>query len=175
MANICEYCLKIKGKKEDCHLFLLSMPAYDDYNVIKEEGTDDDFILAATGTCKWDVYAYVEDVEADFDHEAVRKSISESKCTDLWYIPLKDKSKVFNVDVRISWTDIEDTVIDEEENCIMSSYEHWNNGEEAEITEEESKEEFFVFKLDDYDYGWDEDDEYDEYDDEDEDEYDEDE
>ena len=158
MANICEYRLEIKGKKEDCENFLLAMPAYDDYDVVEEKGTDDEFTLRAKGTCKWDVYAYVEEVDDDFDYEKARESEPE----DLWYIPLKDKSRVYNVEVRISWTDVEDIVIDEDmPGTLQCSYEHWKNGESPDWVDDENLEEFFVFIKEEYCW-WEEDEEYEE-------------
>jgi hypothetical protein len=147
MANICEYRLRVKGKKEDCNLFLYSMPAYNFLDPITEEGTDDNFIIEAVGDCKWDLYSYVEETPDDYNHTDVRKNIKdEEDCYDLWYIPLKDKTKIFNVEVQVSWADI-DNPIANEDGSIKYNYEHWNNGEEITPIENEHKEEFFVFEL----------------------------
>jgi hypothetical protein len=147
MANICEYRLKIKGKKENCEKFLNAMPAYDDYDIVEEKGTDENFVLSATGSCKWDVYAYVGEVEKDFDYIKAR----EQDPIDLWYIPLKDKSKVYDVEVRISWADIDDIIVDEDNpEFLLYNYEHWDRGEKVDWVDNENLEEFFIFKEEDY-------------------------
>ena len=147
MANICEYRLRFKGKQEDCYLFLCSMPVYNFLDQIKEVGTEDDFTLEAIGDCKWSLYSYVKKIPANYNHTEVRKSIKSAEdCCDLWYIPLKDKTKIFNVEVQVSWAEIDNPTVNKD-GSIRYSYEHWHNGEKITPIKNERKEKFFVFEL----------------------------
>jgi hypothetical protein len=151
MANICEYRLRIKGKKENCYHFLNSMSVYSNCETFKEEGTDDSFIIEAIGDCKWDVYAYIKKVPAKFNFEEALKRALEGDYSAFFNLPLKDKSKMFDIEVQISWTDVEDIELDARTNNLLKySYEHWNKGEKIKPEKGERRETFFAFIVDDY-------------------------
>ena len=64
---------------------------------------------------------------------------------------MRDKAKVYDVEVRISWTDVDDIMVDEDNSSLLLySYEHWDKGEEVEWVDDENLEEFFVFTVEDY-------------------------
>jgi hypothetical protein len=152
MANWCEYRLRIKGKRDDCYFFLNSMNALEEYDIRKEKGTDDNFVLEAIGYCKWDVYSYTMPVNKSFNYEEQRASITTIEdCWRFFSLPPEDKSKLFNVDVLISWTDIDEPFVDDDfPEELDYSFEHWNNGERIDLTEEDCEDPFFTFLTEDY-------------------------
>ena len=123
MANICEYRVIVKGKKNACYAFLGSMSAYDEKVVDEEYGTDDNFTLRFNGSCKWSVDCYCKPwtgetpVELPEDAEEALQ-VGEDK---YWYKTVQDRSKMFNVEVMCNSADIDMPMGD--------YYEHYINGE----------------------------------------------
>jgi hypothetical protein len=128
------------------------MNTLEEYDIRKEEGTDDNFVLEAVSYCKWDVYSYTRPANKSFNYEGQRASITAIEdCWRFFSLPPKDKSKLFNVDVLISWTNVDDAYVDNDiPEELAYSFEHWNNGERIELTEEDCEDEFFIFLAEDY-------------------------
>ena len=55
MANICWFEMRIRGTKENCCAFANSGFFCNDIHVIDKRGTDDDFMIYVTGTCRWSI------------------------------------------------------------------------------------------------------------------------
>ncbi len=101
MADICDYKIIVKGKKNACYAFYGATPAYNVKEIIKESGTEDKYTLQFSGDCKWMIDSYCEpwsgpfpvEIPEDFN-EAMNKG--EFEYCD---ILMQDRSKVFNVEV----------------------------------------------------------------------------
>ena len=131
MANCCNYKVIVKGKKNACYAFFGSMPAYDDKYITEESGTDDDYTVFIEGNCKWAVDAYCTPwegpcpVELPEDADEAYNEAEEN----YWYNSVRDRSKMFNVEVQCNSADIEDY---DPEFGPYEIYEHYVNGEEID-------------------------------------------
>lgn len=129
MANICLYKIKVKGTKKACHKLIHMMPLYSgDKDVLREEGTDENYELVFTGDCKWSVDSYTkfeEDLKPYTDEELdkVRDGYG-------WNYPLTNKSTLLDCEIFCNSKDIDD--------CCYAVYEHYNKG--IEIFDECPKE-----------------------------------
>lgn len=128
MANVCEYHVRVKGKKNACYAFYGSMSVYDYKDIQEEHGTDDEYEMTFTGTCKWSVDSYCtpfdgeKPVELPDDfNEAYEKAEN-----DYWYNTVQERSEMFQVEVWCNSADIEDYDPDEGPYQI---YEHYLNGD----------------------------------------------
>ncbi len=52
MANICEYRVLVKGKRNACMAFFGFMPCLDDKRILSERGSDEHCTLLFEGDCK---------------------------------------------------------------------------------------------------------------------------
>ena len=131
MADICNYKIIAKGKKNACFAFMHSMNRYDDFDIIEEKGTEDDFYLLFENSCKYALDCYCEpqknvqpvEIPEVFGENKEFESIEDFGecfigCT------AQDRSKMFNVEVFCNW--IVDCYEDPDGGC----YEHYLNGEE---------------------------------------------
>ena len=66
MANICEYKVKVKGKKNACYAFYGSMSVMDYKDMDRESGSGSNFELTFAGNCKWAVDSYCKPWDGDF-------------------------------------------------------------------------------------------------------------
>lgn len=123
MANICEYKMIVKGKKNACYAFFGSMAVYDDKTIERESGTADDYELLMHGYCKWDVDSYCK---TDYDGECPVKlpddpyeAMQEGVDKYLYYT-VQEHSRMFDVEVQCCYADIDEAMGD--------SYEHYKSG-----------------------------------------------
>ena len=64
MANFCEFKFEIRGKKNACYAFLGSTSC-DDYSIDHESGTEDNYVIQYSGSCKYSPDAYCKDWEGE--------------------------------------------------------------------------------------------------------------
>lgn len=124
MANICEYRVKVKGRKNACYAFLGSMPHMDYRNVNSEVGSDMEYEMIISGNCKWSVDAYCKKWDGDFpaDLPADSNEAYEEAGKRYCYVTVKERSELFNTEVWCNSCDIDgdpDTAV----------YVHYKNGE----------------------------------------------
>ena len=122
MANICEYKIIVKGKKNACYAFFGSMLSLDFKDIEEEKGTDDNFELFMHGTCKWSVNSYCSE---HFDEEcpiALPDDPKEAETVgeDYTYY-VQERSRIFGVEVLCCSCDIDEGV--------GEYFEHYNCGE----------------------------------------------
>ena len=127
MANYCDYKVIVKGKKNACYAFFGSMSCLEDKWIKEEDGTDDAYEIYFEGNCKWSVDAYCtpwtgecpvslpEDADEAMD-------VAEEK---YWYKTVRDRSKMFEVEVWCNSADVDDYDPDEGPDEI---FEHYVNG-----------------------------------------------
>ena len=127
MANICDYKVIVKGKKNACYAFYGSMPAYNDKYVVEAEGTDDNYTLRFNGDCKWSVDQYSKawngrsPVALPDDPDEAMEEAQEKYCD----IYVQDRSKMFNIEVLCNSADIEDV---DPRKGPDEIFEHYKNG-----------------------------------------------
>ena len=125
MANICKYKGIVKGRKNACYAYFGSMSCLDDKWIIEEEGTDEQFTMRFEGDCKWSVDAYCEPwdgecpVQLPEDAEEAREEAEDK----YWYKNLRDRSRMFGVEIMCCHADVDFPV--------QEYYEHYINGEDA--------------------------------------------
>lgn len=122
MANICEYKVIVKGRKNACYAFFGSMSVLDEKEIVEESGSDMDYILRFEGTCKWSVDSYCHPWEGDFpvtlpDDADDAMNEAEDK---YWYHTVQERSKMFEVEVLCNSADIDE--------AICELFEHYLNG-----------------------------------------------
>ena len=123
MANICEYRVIVKGRKNACYAFFGSMSCCEEKIIDDESGSNEDFAMRFHGWCKWDVDCYCTPWEGEFpvtlpeDFEKARDEAEEQ----YWYNTVKERSKMFDVEVWCNSADIDDPMFD--------YFEHYKNGE----------------------------------------------
>ncbi|MCR4805733.1 MAG: hypothetical protein K5981_08800 [Clostridia bacterium] len=131
MANICEYKIVVKGKKNACYAFLGSTPQMDYRDIQEEGGTDDDYMIRFEGDCKWAIDCYCE----PYNGEAPIKLPADSHEAfmlgndDYWFKTVKDRSRIFAVEVICNSADIEDY---NPKYGPYNIYEHYVCGEKVE-------------------------------------------
>jgi len=125
MANICEYKVIVKGKKNACYAFYGSMSSLNNKLIIEEEGTDEEYLMKFQGDCKWSVDAYCEPWDGEFPvllPEDFSDACSKAE-DDYWYKTVRDRSKMFEVEVWCNSADVDFPV--------QEYFEHYINGENA--------------------------------------------
>ena len=124
MANICEYRVKVKGRKNACYAFYGSMSCMDYKEVDNESGSGNSFTLMFSGNCKWSVDSYCKEwdgecpVNLPADPEAAYNEAEEK----YWYKTVQDRSKMFDLEVWCNSCDIDG-------DPDIAIYEHYKNGE----------------------------------------------
>lgn len=109
MANVCKYKGIVKGKKNACYAFFGSMPCLDNKEMIEEYGTNDDYCINFEGDCKWSVDAYCSPWEGSFPVQIPEEPAEAlEKGFDFWNYTVREKSKMFNVEVLCNSADAED-------------------------------------------------------------------
>ncbi len=143
MANICNYKVKVKGKRNACYAFFGSMSVLDGKSIISETGTEDETIIIFEGDCKWSVDSYCnpfmgkKPVDLPDDADEALNLAEES----YWYNTVQERSEMFQVEVWCNSGDpdcIDDILeemgdidLSEIDPDILSPYmfEHYINGE----------------------------------------------
>lgn len=124
MANICEYKVIVKGKKNSCYAFFGSMSCYDKW-VEDESGTDFSYILRFEGSCAWSVDSDCEPWNGDIPVE-LPKDANEAETLaedEYYYKTVQDRSKMFEVEV---WCN------SYSEGDYYATFEHYINGEKID-------------------------------------------
>ena len=122
MANICKYKVIVKGRKNACYAFLGSMSVLDGKEIVEESGADMNYTLRFEGTCKWAVDAYCTPWDGEFpvilpEDADEAMAVAEEK---YWYNTVKERSKMFEVEVLCNSADIDESICEE--------FEHYSNG-----------------------------------------------
>lgn len=131
MANICEYKIIVKGKKNACYAFMGSTSNAGGKEEDSWIGSDDFGELRFHGDCKWAIDSYctpfegTKPVELPSDFRDAENE-GESK---YWYNTVRERSEMFQVEVFCNSADIEDYDPDEGSYEI---FEHYINGVEVE-------------------------------------------
>ena len=109
MANICEYKVKVIGKKNACYALFGSIRYLDSKEIVSESGTENDYILFLHGYCKWTVDQYTSAYDGTFDI-VIPDNPKEAEEFGNAYddYNLKSCSKLFNVEVWCNSVDIDD-------------------------------------------------------------------
>lgn len=125
MANICKYKVIVKGRKNACYAFMGSMSTLDNKWVEEESGSDDDYTLRFEGDCKWSVDSYCQPwegecpVELPEDAEDAQYEAEEK----YWYKTVRDRSRMFAVEVLCNSADVDYPV--------QEYFEHYISGEDV--------------------------------------------
>lgn len=123
MANYCYYKGIVRGKRNACHAFFGSMPAYDDKRIEEKNGSDSLYTLRFEGNCKWLLSRQPWNGDAPVElpkDETEAERYGEDNC---WDISIQDCSKMFNVEV---WCN---SYCEGDE---YSTFEHYVNGNSVE-------------------------------------------
>ena len=130
MANICEYNIIVKGKRNACYAFYGSTSNLGGKAIDSWEGTDDYGTLKFHGDCKWAIDCYCSPFDGKKPVELPDDycEAEEEGEDHYWYNTVQERSEMFQVEVQCVWADVED--YDDESGPDMI-YEHYNNGEEC--------------------------------------------
>ena len=129
MANFCEYKMIVKGKKNARYAFVGAMAALDEKVIEKESGTDDNYQLFFTGSCKWSVDSYCKtEYEGECPVELPEDAIDarEEGEENYWYYTVQEHSRMFDVEVQCCSADVDDPMGD--------WYEHYKSGNPIDST-----------------------------------------
>jgi hypothetical protein len=121
MANICLYKILVKGTQRACYALIDMMPLYSgEKEIVRESGTEEDYVLLFLGDCKWSVDSYTSN---NLKLEPYTKEQLDAVCDgDGWEIPLKGKSLVLNCEIFCNSKDIDDS--------CYAHYVHYDKGKE---------------------------------------------
>lgn len=149
MANICEYKVIVKGKRNACHAYAGSMPSLEGVSIASESGTDDDYKLCFEGSCKWDVdYGCGEwdgDAPVNLPEDAEEAFAYAAK--NYYGYTVCSRSGMFGVEVLCKSSDFD---VDEDDDYYVKS-EHYLNGndddyEDIPLDEDDVKENYYEDK-----------------------------
>ena len=140
MANFCQFEFEVRGKKNACYAFFGSTSA-EDYSIEHEEGTDDNYVIHYSGSCKYYPDVYCEEWKKDTPVE-IPADAKEAldKADEYAKYDVQSRSKMFGVDVRCNYFDMdalqEAMEYSEEEfdfsEGLADFYCHYINGEKVE-------------------------------------------
>lgn len=109
MANYCNYEIHARGSKKAALLLFTMMPCCDDKEITHEEGTDDKYVVHMNGNCKWSLDSYCKEqpeVKIDFESFSEEEVRDEEFGLDWWYLPLRQKSELLNLEILAhSWSE----------------------------------------------------------------------
>ena len=126
MANICEYKVIVKGKKNACYAFYGSTSNFGGKEIDHGEGTDDDYTLYYNGDCKWSIDSYCSPFKGEKPVQLPEnfEEAEEAGENLYWYNTVQERSEMFQVEVQCCSADIEDY----DEDGPYNIYEHYING-----------------------------------------------
>ena len=110
MANICDYKIKVKGKKNACYALIGSMPICDEIEILDEYEEDGLHIILAKGDCSWYIDCYCDKkwegdspvILPENPETALQKAENEYR-----NYPLCDRTKMFDVEVWCNSVDLD--------------------------------------------------------------------
>ena len=129
MANICEYKVIVKGKKNACYAFFGSMPWMDYKDIVEEKEDNGVWTVKFEGDCKWSVDCYCLDPWKGDTPVVLPEDPDEalSEAADKYYRQtVQERSEMFNVEVWCNSADIEDE-------DTRQVFEHYINGESVRV------------------------------------------
>lgn len=137
MANICEYHILVRGRRNACHALFGGQSVLDEKWITNESGSDEDCSLVFQGTCKWYVDAYTSPylgspeltIPAD-------PQDAELFGEGFWGVSLQEKSRLFDVEVWCNSIDIDSPV------AIFSN--HYICGESNDVSYEDMPQEIVL-------------------------------
>ena len=127
MANVCEYKVIVKGKKNACYAFFGSMSCMGDKQILEESGTDEMCTIRFEGDCKWSVDSYCSPWDGGFPvvlPEDAEEAMAEAE-DKYWYNTVQERSKMFEVEV---WCNSADTEDYDPNKGPFEIFEHYING-----------------------------------------------
>ena len=127
---ICEYKAIIKGKKNACYAFMGSMPAFEGVAVYEEKGSDAEYYIRIGSECKYKVDAYCDPWDGSFPVQIPDDpdEAYDAGQREYSFRTVRDRSKMFMVEVLCNSADIDD--FDPDEGPI-EIFEHYVNGKDA--------------------------------------------
>ena len=117
MADSCNYNIHVRGGKAECLMLYAAMPCDDSKDFLLAEGTEENFVLHFEGSCKWGLDAYCKEEFAgiidvskyrnvDLDSEDFDVYELEDDGLPYWYITMRKKSELLNVEIlALAWSD----------------------------------------------------------------------
>ena len=143
MANICKYHIKVKGAKNACYALFGGMNVLDDKWIEEEHGTDSDYTMVFQGDCKWAVDMYTEPYDNPTEIPIPDGSdAAEEFGNDFRGVTLKDKSKLFHVEVWCNSVDIDDPMGISCEHYLFGEIDHIRYADMPDEIKMEEYEEF---------------------------------
>ena len=107
MANFCQFEFEVRGKKNACYAFLGSTSA-EDYSIVREEGTDDAYIIQYSGSCKYEPDAYCKEWEGDTPVQIPDEAKDTfEKAHEYTPYTMKSRSKMFGVEALCNYCDMD--------------------------------------------------------------------
>lgn len=109
MANICEYRVIVKGKKNACYALYGSMPVMDGICIVNEYGTNEDYTIHFVGSCAWYVDHHVDGIWLGKEIVTLPEDSQEARAEAVKYArySLLDRTKIFGVEVFCNSVDID--------------------------------------------------------------------
>lgn len=104
MSDICYYEIHVKGSKKACWAYLNTTPRLDKFDILKEEGTDDEFIIHYSNCCKGSLNCYCIDgfdEIIDVNSFTLEEIKNDFDLCGLLSVTSQEKSKVLGVSVEI--------------------------------------------------------------------------
>ncbi len=110
MANICEYKVMVKGKKNHCYALLGTLAKYDNNIILEEGGPFDDYTLVFQNSCKWSLsYTQTKEFDGTMPDEIPEdpKEAKEKFDGMYWEYTMEAQSKMFDVEIWYNSADID--------------------------------------------------------------------
>ena len=101
MADICNYKIKVHGRKNACYAFMCSTSAFGEREIISEYGSENDYTLLFKGCCKWSIDSYCKEFNGEKPvvlPENLDNVINEAE-DKYWYHSVQERSEMFQVEV----------------------------------------------------------------------------
>ncbi len=110
MANICVYKVKVKGKKNHCYAMLGVLPKSDENEILREEGSDENYTLVFRNNCKWSLtyHQYKEFDGTKFNDIPDDPYEAMAKFDGIWEYSMAALSKMLDVNIWYNSGDIDD-------------------------------------------------------------------
>ena len=108
MANCCGYEIHVRGNKKAALFLFAMMPVCDSKEIIHEEGSDDEYVVWIKGDCNWGLdYNCTEKTDVSINLNTLTEDDvrNEEMGLDYWYLTMRQKSEVLNVEILAhSWS-----------------------------------------------------------------------
>lgn len=122
MANLADYEIHVRGKKEEAYMLYAATPCADFKQILRADWIDDDFIIHFNGNCKWGLdYNATDDYNGTIDSGRIDVQNLDEAGQGYWNISLKKKSELLHCEIE-AYELMDDTDMYEE------SFVHLKNG-----------------------------------------------